>query len=59
MLFRAKMMASRNDGRVCRLCREIVAGNRAVSLFSTTGIQQQSARKIEVLLRVESNMTHL
>ena len=43
-------MASRNCGRVFRLCREIVAGNKVISLFCTTGMQQHLAERIEALL---------
>ena len=45
-------MASRNDTRVCRLCRALVPSKRAVSLFSTTGVQQQWSKRIESLLSV-------
>ena len=45
-------MASRNDTRVYRLCRALVPSKRAVSLFTTTGIQQQWSRRIESLLCV-------
>ena len=45
-------MALTRSTRVCRLCRDLVASNRAVSLFSVTGIQQQWAFRIESLLGV-------
>lgn len=38
--------------RTCRLCCSLVTSNRAVSIFSATGIQQQWARRIEALLSV-------
>ena len=45
-------MASSSSTRVCRLCRDLVASNRAASLFSVTGIQQQWASRIESLLGI-------
>ena len=45
-------MASRNDTRVCRLCRALVPSKRAVSLFTTIGIQQKWSTRIESLLCV-------
>ena len=45
-------MAASSSTRVCRLCRDLVASNRAVSLFSATGIQQRWASRIESLLDV-------
>ena len=45
-------MASTVCTRVCRLCRALVPSKRAVSLFTTIGIQQQWRRRIENLLDV-------
>ena len=46
------LMASNNHTRVCRLCRALVPSKRAVSLFTTIGIQQQWSKRIESLLSV-------
>ena len=45
-------MASRNDTRVYRLCRALVPSKRAVSLFTTIGVQEQWSKRIESLLNV-------
>ena len=45
-------MASSNHTRVCRLCRALVPSKRAVSLFTTIGVQQQWSKRIESLLSV-------
>ena len=45
-------MASHNDTRVCRLCRALVPSKRAVSLFTTIGVQEQWSKRIESLLNV-------
>ena len=50
-------MASSNCSRVCRLCRKLVESKRAVSLFTTTGIQQQWASRIQTLLSIPVSTT--
>ena len=45
-------MASKISTRVCRLCRGLVKSVKAISLFTATGLQQQWAKRIEILLQV-------
>lgn len=40
------------SGRVCSLCRAVVAGNRAVHLFNATAIEKQWVPRIWKLLEV-------
>ena len=51
-------MALCSSTRSCRLCQDLVASNRAVSLYSATGIQQQWASRIESLLDVPVSNHH-
>ena len=48
----AARMTSTSSTQNCRLCRDLVASNRAVSLFSVTGSQHQWPSRIENLLSV-------
>ena len=46
-----------NRTRVCRLCRVLVASNRAVSLFGAAGSKHQWPSRIEDLLSVPISAT--